>query len=215
VKYNYIVYKTVNIITEDYYVGVHKTLKLDDDYRGSGTRLIRSIKKYGKGNFKRSNLFVFNTKKEAYKKEFEIVNKEMLSDYKCLNIKLGGNGGFDHLVGNKTCRFYGKKHKKSSMIQMVKTRINNNTLLRSKEAKKKMKKNHWSRTRPEDFKLHVKKLTHLAKTNKRTRLTIEVRRKISESLMGKKHDRVKCPYCSKVGGCRVMKRHHFERCKLK
>ena len=38
--------------------------------------------------------------------------------------------------------------------------------------------------------------------------------KISESLTGKKHNIVKCPYCNKEGGENAMKRYHFSNCKL-
>jgi len=43
----------------------------------------------------------------------------------------------------------------------------------------------------------------------------ETKRKISESSKGKTFDKIKCPYCGKIGGCGNMKRYHYENCKEK
>lgn len=43
----------------------------------------------------------------------------------------------------------------------------------------------------------------------------ETKRKISESSKGKIFNKIKCPYCSKIGGCGNMKRYHYENCKEK
>lgn len=47
------IYKVTNIINGKYYIGQHRTKKLNDGYLGSGTNIIRAIKKYGKENFKK------------------------------------------------------------------------------------------------------------------------------------------------------------------
>ena len=54
-KYNF-VYKTTNNLNGDYYYGVHSTNNLDDGYMGSGVRINRSIKKYGKDYIEIINL---------------------------------------------------------------------------------------------------------------------------------------------------------------
>ena len=44
------IYKTTNIITHKFYIGMHRTDNMNDGYLGSGVILKRSLKKYGKEN---------------------------------------------------------------------------------------------------------------------------------------------------------------------
>jgi hypothetical protein len=88
------VYKTTNLMNGTYYIGVHSTWNIEDDYLGSGKRLIRSVNKYGRENFKREILAFFETNKEAYEYESHLVNEELIKDELCLNLKPGGSGGF-------------------------------------------------------------------------------------------------------------------------
>ena len=90
--YNYF-YRVVNLITENFYYGVHKTSNLNDMYMGSGKYIKNAIKKYGKENFKREILKFFNTFEEALDYEAKIVNDNVLNDPKCYNLKIGGKGG--------------------------------------------------------------------------------------------------------------------------
>jgi hypothetical protein len=59
----YIVYKTINLVNNKFYIGKH-TQNLDpyqfDGYYGSGSQIINAVKKYGKENFIRETLFVFD-----------------------------------------------------------------------------------------------------------------------------------------------------------
>lgn len=88
----HIVYKTVNIINEMFYIGYHKTATLDDGYVGSGKYLKSAIKKYGIENFRREVLAVFETEQEAFELEKKLVAK--LQGILCYNIHEGGSGGF-------------------------------------------------------------------------------------------------------------------------
>lgn len=99
-KYNFI-YKTTNLINYKFYIGMHSTNNMNDTYIGSGTFLKRSIKKYGVENFKFEILEFVETREELKKREKELINEELLKDPFCMNIKLGGEGGFDHIIHDK------------------------------------------------------------------------------------------------------------------
>jgi hypothetical protein len=92
-KYHYI-YKTICNMTGKYYIGMHSTDDLDDGYLGSGKRLWNSINYYGKGNHRKEILEFLNNRTELKTREIEIVNEQLLSDVFCMNIALGGGGGF-------------------------------------------------------------------------------------------------------------------------
>lgn len=86
----YIVYKTVNIITDQYYIGVHNDT--DPSYFGSGVRIKRSVKKYGRKNFTRITLYDNLTEDAAFGLERSLL-ESCLTDPLCLNLGDGGKGG--------------------------------------------------------------------------------------------------------------------------
>lgn len=92
-KYHYI-YKTTNLLNNKFYVGMHSTNNLDDDYLGSGTYLWRAIRKYGKENFKKEILEYCETRALVAEREKELVNEKLLKEELCMNLKPGGRGGF-------------------------------------------------------------------------------------------------------------------------
>jgi hypothetical protein len=89
----YLIYKTTNLVTNKIYIGKHITDNLNDEYLGSGKWLINSIKKYGKENFKKDILFIFDNEIDMNNKEIEIVNLEFILREDTYNLVLGGNGG--------------------------------------------------------------------------------------------------------------------------
>jgi hypothetical protein len=109
----HIVYKTTNLISGREYIGKHSQ-KTDpyifDGYLGSGTALKSAIEKYGRENFKRETLFVFDLEQEAFEKELELVNDATV-DY-LYNIKNGGIGGFSDLI-----YVFSKKQNKFCLIK--------------------------------------------------------------------------------------------------
>jgi|APGre2960657423_1045063.scaffolds.fasta_scaffold96747_2 hypothetical protein len=108
----YIIYKTINQIDNKYYIGAHTTMNINDGYIGSGKYLKRAIKKYGIENFKRQILFQFDNSMDMYNKEKELINEQVVKDQNSYNIKIGGEGGFDHLRGPEfsEARFKGREN---------------------------------------------------------------------------------------------------------
>jgi hypothetical protein len=102
----YIVYKTINLVNNKFYIGKHRQT-IDpyqfDGYYGSGSQIINAVKKYGKENFIRETLFVFDSETECLLKEEETVAPHLGKSY-CYNMRSGGIGGFEHINNNPTLR---------------------------------------------------------------------------------------------------------------
>jgi hypothetical protein len=92
-KYHFI-YKTTNILSGKYYIGMHSTDNLEDGYLGSGNRLRLAVRKHGKENFKREILEFCDSREELIKKEIEIITVDEISKKECINLKVGGQGGW-------------------------------------------------------------------------------------------------------------------------
>lgn len=92
-KYHYI-YKTTCTITNRFYIGMHSTDNLEDGYIGSGKRLWYSINKHGKDNHVCEILEFLPDRKALKAKEKQIVNVELINEELCMNLQLGGGGGF-------------------------------------------------------------------------------------------------------------------------
>jgi hypothetical protein len=93
----YVIYKTINIVNNKYYIGFHSTYNINDDYLGSGKLLLQAIKKYGRENFRKEILYEFDDKTLALKKEKSIVTGKVVNDKSCYNVKKGGEGGWDFI----------------------------------------------------------------------------------------------------------------------
>lgn len=93
----YTIYRTTNTINNKIYIGKHQTEDLEDGYLGSGKILKRAINLYGEDKFESEILYIFESKIEMDKMEAEIVDAEFVKREDTYNIKLGGEGGFDHI----------------------------------------------------------------------------------------------------------------------
>lgn len=91
-KYHYF-YRIVNTINGNYYYGIHSTNDLEDGYMGSGRRLKRAYKQFGKENFEKTILKFFKTRELASSYENEVVTEACVKNIACYNLKIGGDFG--------------------------------------------------------------------------------------------------------------------------
>lgn len=144
VKRYHIIYKIINLINGNIYIGAHTTPNVNDSYMGSGDLIKKAIRKYGKENFKKEIIGSYDTIDEMFKMESIIVNDTFLNRKDVYNIKEGGSGGWDHIQRNpetsearkkragdlfrklhaegkiKYNTFTGKKHSEESKIKIGK-----------------------------------------------------------------------------------------------
>ena len=112
-KCYFYLYKITNKINGKFYVGVHHTYDLSDNYFGSGTELKEATKEFGKNNFIIEILEWFENKSSMYLAEKEIVDVDFVKRDDTYNLTTGGFGG--GLRSEKTRRKHsesisGEKH---------------------------------------------------------------------------------------------------------
>lgn len=225
----YTIYETTNKVTGKKYIGKHITEKLDDDYLGSGLYLKKSIKKYGRENFDKKILFVFDNENDMNRKEKELVNQKIIDDQNYYNISLGGQGGVtvlyeNHPLYKKTCEKIKKVQKERSqeMSEIVKKlhkekkvgmygkKQSENQKRIVSEKLKGVKKN------PESVK---KQLAALRKTlddpnfvhyNKGKKYDEERLKKMSE--ITKNRPKKLCPHCNRFLDVGNYARYHGDKC---
>jgi hypothetical protein len=90
-KYHFI-YKTTNILSGKYYIGMHSTDNLEDGYLGSGRRLKYSINKYGVDNHIREILEFCDSRESLKQREKDVVNLNEIAKEECMNMCVGGEG---------------------------------------------------------------------------------------------------------------------------
>ena len=98
-------YKITNNLTNQYYIGKRRGSE-QGRYWGSGIRIKRQNKKYGKENFTYDILRIDNEDKIFKLEEKLITNNYIKNNKLCLNLAPGGLGGFgnmpkDHMKGDK------------------------------------------------------------------------------------------------------------------
>lgn len=90
-RYHYL-YKITCLNNDRYYIGIHSTDNLEDDYMGGGKRIKNSVRKHGKDAHRKEILEFFENRSSLVNREVQLVNMELLNDPLCMNIKLGGEG---------------------------------------------------------------------------------------------------------------------------
>ena len=115
----YLIYKITNLVNNKIYIGKHQTENKEDEYMGSGKILHKAIEKYGIYKFKKEILFGCANEEEMNQKEAVIVDEEFIARLETYNMKLGGQGGWDHCNNNSEMQAkkakdnwikYGKNH---------------------------------------------------------------------------------------------------------
>ena len=101
---HYLIYKITCLVNNKIYVGKHKTDNIDDNYMGSGLLLKYDQEVFGLDKFKKEILFECKSEAEMNAKEAEIVNEEFIARDDVYNIKLGGDGGWNHINSNKSLK---------------------------------------------------------------------------------------------------------------
>jgi hypothetical protein len=88
-------YKITNKVTGEYYLGKHNGWT-QDNYWGSGLRITRQLKKYGKDKFN-YQILVIGEVDYIFELEKKYVTEQLIQeDDKCLNLKKGGEGVRTH-----------------------------------------------------------------------------------------------------------------------
>jgi len=90
------IYKTTCKVTGRFYIGMHSTSKLEDGYLGSGKRLRSSIRKWGIENHTKEILEFLPDRSSLKEREKNLVNEDLLHDPMCMNLQIGGGGGFSN-----------------------------------------------------------------------------------------------------------------------
>ena len=108
----YTIYKTTNLINNKIYIGKHQTIDPNDPYLGSGKLLNRAIKKYGRENFVKEVLHVFDNEAAMNSKEAELVTEEFCFRDDTYNLCNGGHGGFGYINANDLGGFNNLGHAK-------------------------------------------------------------------------------------------------------
>jgi hypothetical protein len=155
----YIIYQIRNTVNGKIYIGKHQTYNIDDGYFGSGIALKNAIKKYGKDNFVKEILYMFDTEEDMNAKERELITEEFVKRKDTYNLGIGGEGG---------PHFKGKKH-----TEETKEKIKSNT--NYSEIAKKLKEKYSNG----ELVVWNKGLTGVVKE--------DIKNKISEFRTGKKH----------------------------
>ena len=97
------VYIITNNVNGRKYIGTHSTKNIDDNYMGCGKALNLAKKKYGIENFSKEIKSIFETEKEAFDKESELIEKyNAVDSMEFYNMASGGLGGYESTRAGKT-----------------------------------------------------------------------------------------------------------------
>lgn len=185
----YTIYKITNTINKKVYVGKHQTLNINDNYLGSGRNITAAIKKYGKENFVKEILFVYNNEDEMNSKEKELITEEFVGRTDTYNIGIGGQGG-PHFKGQShstdtkkkiSAKNTGRKHSPDAIKKMSDTKTAL-ALTYTEEYKSKVYASRKGKPQSDE---HRKKISNALTGTKKSPMTEEHKKKIGDSRRGK------------------------------
>lgn len=187
----YIVYKTINLVNNKIYIGVHKTEDPEtfDGYLGCGvyahnsgtynkpkTAFQFAVKKYGTANFKRAVLKIFDCKEDAYNLEAILVDEQFINRKDTYNMCVGGINAPTNNISIYQFSTEGKLLKQWESVQEASMfyKVSHTAIINAINFKGSCKGYFWSRTNKINYKEHtLYKGTTCYKYNKQGKL-IEV-----------------------------------------
>jgi hypothetical protein len=182
-------YRVIDSVTGKFYVGKHNG-RVQQGYWGSGLRINRHIKKYGKQNMKYeilvvgSEKYIFDLEKMYLTDDFIKANPE------CLNLCKGGVGGnIGQVPHNKG---------KSTPAEV-----------RAKQSAAKLGK-----PSPRKGAKHTPEaIEKIRKAKAGYSIPREAQLRSAKNRLGMKQPLITCTECGKIGGSPAMGRWHFSNCK--
>jgi hypothetical protein len=234
------IYKITNTINNKIYIGM--STKDNENYLGSGTLISKAVKKYGKEHFIKEviehcdSLEILQIREIFWISYYKQSHKE-----DCYNLHEGGKGGnWKKFMSEEASKIAldniknaGGQWKKGHIPWIMGKKHNQETILKFKESHKGKKQSKQTvekrvskligKKRNEEQKQNLSKSLKAVYSNGFSK---EHKMKLSQSRKGtampeetkqklkKEKVKVECPYCKKIGGYPVMKRYHFENCKL-
>ena len=180
------IYITTNLINGKQYIGQHKG-DGNDDYLGSGDRLVMAIKKYGKQNFKREILEFANSVEELNELErYYIALANAVKDDNYYNIAHGGYVNPHYGLENG---MYGKQHTEEAKEKMRESRKANeklNEYHKSQEFRDKMSKVTKGNKNPMSGKKHTNESKRKMSENSKGTDDGTLKRKMSDPCLGER-----------------------------
>jgi hypothetical protein len=112
---------------------------LNDGYYGSGKRIRRSLNKYGKENHKVEIFESLPDRKSLINREKEIVNLNEIAKNDCMNLMVGGEGGFISEEQQKYRSYcagkaYGKRLKTDIAFRKKISKVRSDIAIKSRDA---------------------------------------------------------------------------------
>lgn len=84
-------YEIKNNLNGKIYIGIHSTENINDGYMGSGSLIIKAVKRYGKNNFTKTILEYCDNRELLVELEKKVVNQQFVDRKDTYNLSVGGS----------------------------------------------------------------------------------------------------------------------------